>query len=318
MKTFIVLFFILIVNLSANTSLEKHLKSEIRAEVYAQNLIEGGYNTKAHTFIEKALLKYKKNEALLMFNATSLYHLKKLQEAKNYFKLTLEVNPSNEQASKFIELINAQENSKQNHVISNVIDYLSDKGLDFIMIFLAFLGGEIIAKKYTKCSKNTITLAIEKYKNRKKLSLKKGRISFAFKHMISNIFSFCTVLETLVILTIVIALLIVLLMTEFLSGFTFFVSESFTTLSETSIWEHTGIMFFALLFITLVLRFIMIVLEYEDNKELYLIEVVEQLERLFANKSYVLLYKALEKLNEEDLQQFEKYLSLEFKEYYSK
>jgi len=319
MKYLFVWIFLVTISFS-NENFEKHLVSELRAEVYAQNLLDGGYDEDLQSFLSQALKKYPENEDMLMYNATSLYHLKKLQESKKYFKKALKVNPANEQASDFIEKIEDQESSQENKVLEKLIEYLSDKGLDFLMIFLAFLGGEIIAKKYTQCSKYTFLVSVAKYRNRKDLaSSYLERIKFSVSNCCASktIISICSFLEVLIAFTIVIALLIVWLMIEFLSGFTMLLSEPIALLSSHTLWTHSAQIFFLLLFFTIFIKFVAYLQSFEDDESLYILEVVEQLEQLYDNKEYILLQKAISKIkeNKEELNLIISKINGDFKEY---
>lgn len=297
--------------LCADASFEKALSSEIKAEVYAQNLLDGGYEKETNEFLIQALERYPENATLLMFRGTALFNLKDLENAKKYFMMVLDKDSTNEQASKFIGLIEDQEEAKENKAVGNLIEYLSDKGLDFIMIFLAILGGEIIARKYNQCSSYETGSIIEKFKKRQLLSKKViSRVSFSLKQccLIRGVFTFCFLLEILVTLTIIFALLIVWLMIEFLFEITIFLSESIDTLTSDAIWNHSIDSFIWLTVITLLLRFVMKISEY-DNKELtYVIELAEHIEKLYTGQSYGRFYDALESLSDEDYQNLKLYL----------
>ena len=300
---FIILFLFSFVQ--ADAAFDKALSSELRAEVYAQNLLDGGYEKEADEFLVKALDSYPENVTLLMFRGTALFNLKDLESAKKYFMMVLEKDFTNEQASEFIGLIEGQEEAKENKAVSSLIEYLSDKGLDFVMIFLAFLGGEIIARKYNTCTTHETMSAIRKFLQRQELSKSfTSRITFSLQQCCFSraMFSFCSLLEILVTLTIVFALMIVWLMVEFLFEITVFLDESLNTLTSDAIWSHSVGLFLWLGVITLVLRFLMKMTEYNNKEEKYVIELSEHIEKLYTNQSYGRFYDALDYLSDEDYQ----------------
>jgi tetratricopeptide (TPR) repeat protein len=308
------LFFILLSLFSflvADGVSNKALSSEVRTEVYAQNLLDGGYDKKADDFLIQALDSYPGNVTLLMFRGTALFNLKYLENAKKYFMLVLEKDPTNEQASNFISLIEHQEKAKKNKAVGNLIEYLNDAGLDFLMIFLAFLGGRIIDRKYDACTAHETIFVIKKFHNRQILSKNiLYRMFFSLKEccFTQRRLNFCTLLEALVTLTIVIALLVVWLFLEFLFEITLFLNESIHTLTSNAIWSHTVDSFIVLGIITLILRFWMKVGLFHDKEENYIIELAEDLEKLYTEQSYGYLYETLELLSSKDYEDLKPYI----------
>ena len=195
MKKIIVLICLLFITLLAKDN-SKYLKSEIRAEVKAEKLIDGGYYNEAKDFLKKATSKYSNNASLYAYYGKVFYQLGDLETAKLQFLLSLKIDPTNELSSGFVKLINEQEAASVNENIQNTLDYLSDKGFDFIMIFLAFLGGEVIAKRYSRCAnvqeKNALIIYISDV----------NYISKKFQFYIKNIFlnPVCSFLSMLIIM----------------------------------------------------------------------------------------------------------------------
>ena len=68
------------------------------------------------------------------------------------------------------ELIQEQEDALENKDVESLLGFIQDKGLDFLMIFLAFLGGEIIAKRYNMCQNSSIYIMANHFIQRKSLT----------------------------------------------------------------------------------------------------------------------------------------------------
>jgi len=314
MKRLILVILLLLTTLYSETTIDKNLSTPERAEVHIENLVDGGYYDEANIFLDEALKHYPNDIILLMNKGTALFNLKDLEGARKYFVLVLEKDPRNELASDFIELIEEQEEAKENKAVGGLVDYLSDSGLDFLMIFLAFLGGEIIARKYSVCTSNETVSIINKFKDRKKLSTSlKSRISFSFSEccLRKDVISFCSFLEILVTFTIVITLLIAFLLTEFVFNITLFISEPLLTLTENILWEHILYTFIVMIVITIFFRFSMKISSYDDNEEQYTIGIAEHLEKLYTSQEYKRLYAALESVSASDYDVFQCYMHKE-------
>ena len=311
MKQLILVSLLLLTTLFSDTISPVNLSSSTRAEVHVQDLVDGGYYDEANTFLDVALKKYIDNITLLMNKGTVLFNLKDLEGAKKYFVLVLEKDPRNELASEFIVLIEEQEDAKENKTVHGLVDYLSSSGLDFLMIFLAFLGGEIIARKYSKCTSNETMSIINTFKERKGLSSSlSSRIYFSFREccLSKKVVSFCSFLEILVTFTIVITLLIAFLLTEFVFNITLFISEPLLTLTEAGLWEHISYTFVVMIVITILFRFSMKILSYDNNEEQYTIGIAEHLEKLYTSQEYKRLYAALEFISINDYDMFQPYM----------
>lgn len=306
MRTLFLLMFVLAAQLLfADAASEKALDSKMRAEVYAQELIDAGEYKRANDFLARAIERYPDSDTLLMFNGTSHFYLKQLEEAKKYFRLVLQIDPRNEQASAFIATIEEQEAAQENEIIGSLVEYLGDKGFDFLMIFLAFLGGEIIARRYNECNAAEIEGLIDAYKHRSALVrswraravFTVGRCCFS-----RNVFTFCFLLDIVVTVIIAVTLLILWLLPEFLFGITLFLDESVTTISSDSLWWHIVKVFVVMIILTLAIRLWGVVRNFESREERYAVAVAEHIETLFFENAYGRFYDALEALSPQELQ----------------
>jgi len=291
--------------LLADTEADRALTSKMRAEIYAQELTDAGEYEKAGLFLEQAIGRYPDSDTLLMFKGTSHFYLKELDEAKKYFRLVLEIDPRNEQASKFIKTIEEQEAAKENEAVGKLLNYLNDKGFDFLMIFLAFLGGEIIARRYNECGASESGALLAAFKARGSLarSLRARAVYTVSRCCLSrNVLTFCFFLEVLVSVIIAVTLLIVWLLAEFLFGITLFLEESLPTLSAEAIWHHVFVMFAVMMAVTLLLRLWTKVRGFESRPERYALALVAHLETLYDERAYGRFYDLLEAFSWEELE----------------
>lgn len=292
--------FILLFSISLFAS-QKELDSQIRAEVYAQNLVDAGEYKKAKEFLQRAKEKYQDSESLWMFSATVAYELKDFDEAKLNFIKTLEINPKNEQASHFKELIQKQESASKNKDLEDLFSYLNDKGLDFLSIFLAFLGGEIIARKFAKCSNLQERNLVKQYSQKDKLTNScLSRISFAFKNYISikYMFSFCAFLQLLIVGLIASSIMIFILLSELLIDITIFSSVSLSHLSTLELQEYILNVFICSVIFTLVVQFFMYLAYLKESSKKVDLELSQYLEELSSNNKLDKLYHVIEEMKE--------------------
>ena len=290
---------VLILFLSFNIfASDKYLKSELKSEVYAQNLYEGGYYKKAKKFLKKARVKYPQSEFLWSFSASVAYELKDFETAKIYFIKTLELNPKNEQASHFKELIEKQESASENKVLEDLFAYLNDKGIDFLSIFLAFLGGEIIARKYAKCRSLDERNILRQFKDKEKLSSSLGyRLVFASKNYINIRLSFCSFFQLIILFLISCSVLIFFLLFELLVGVSLFTSIELSHMNVSNLWEYILKIFIYTTIFTMVFQFITYVIHLSISSTKVDIELAQYLEELSANNRLDKLYNVVEELN---------------------
>ena len=144
-----------------------NLCSEEELEAIIQDQIEGGYIKEASVLLEDAKGVYPKNAVLLVFSGRTAYEMGDLTTARNNYLLALDIDPNNEIAAANINQIESQAEATENKVVSGVLEYLGDKGLDFLMIFLAFLGGELLAKKQVVCESRNIVNTVNRYLRKK-------------------------------------------------------------------------------------------------------------------------------------------------------
>jgi len=303
------LWFILVVLMSLTISLyaemteEEALQSCEKAEVYAFQLNDGGYYKETLQFAKKALKRCSSSSELHMYLGTAYFHLKNFDEAKKNFRQVLEIDPRNEQAADFIKLIEEQEEAKENEIVGELLEYLRDKGFDFLMIFLAFLGGEIIARRYKQCSNLETETLVDTYHHRKRLA---HSLSYRVYYVLSrccfskNIFTFCFFLEMIVSIIIAMTMLIIWLLVEFQFQVPLFLTEPLNTLSNVGLQKHLFEMFSLMFFLTLLIRFILKVNSLHMKEETFALALVEHLEKLYAEQSYVYFYEVIDHLDIKD------------------
>jgi len=275
-----------------------------KAEVKAQNLLEGGYYKEAKLFLEEERVKYPNSEALWIFSATTEYELKNFDSAMLYFKKTLEINPKNEQASDFISKIEAQEEAQENKALSQLFDWLGDKGLDFLLIFLAFLGGEIIAKKYVKCSSREEKNIVKQYAlNKQLLSSFTSRLKFTITHFfdIKKMFCFCGFLNVIMVVCISGALLIVWLVIELVGNFNFFISSQLNFMNPSELWMYAINAFGIFTFFTISLQFIMYLIYVSSSSKDVKLDMIEYIEKISENNHLNKLDKFVTELKKHNI-----------------
>jgi tetratricopeptide (TPR) repeat protein len=164
---------------------EKSLLSLDRAEVYASRLVQRNELDDATRFIKEARKKYKNSFQLLYWNGELYLEEGKLDLAEKCFRQALVLKKNNKLAKQKIEYIQEQKEAKENSDVADLLAVVNDKGLDFLMIFLAFLGSELIAKRYNTCQNNSIYTIGQNYLRRKQLEAYRKE-SF-FKRLFSQI-----------------------------------------------------------------------------------------------------------------------------------
>jgi len=302
MKVFL-LFFFFTIFLFANTDkiFEKQLSSQNRAEIYLENLVFDGEFSKAEKFLVIANKKYPNNANLLCWSGKLYIEKKELELAKNYFLKVLALDPINEIAKLQLELIEEQENIKENKNIEQLLNFIEDKGLDFLMIFLAFLGGELIAKRYNVCKNSSVYIMANHFikekllKNHTKLNI----IIDNYKQL--EIFSFCFFINLLIIITIALVLMIIWLFITFHYELSIFIYGDFLTMNAKEIEYNFMIAFVFTFFITLITRMFMQYMELPEESIIYEISFVEELDRLASSGEYVALYKVMQYLKKHNL-----------------
>lgn len=273
--------------------IQKELSSQTRAEVFLQNKIEGGYYKDAEKFFQSAHKKYDRDSELLRWGGELYLQTNKLDKAKRYFVESLALDPSNEICSTKIEQIEAQEKAQENKDVGKLLSILWDKGLDFLMIFLAFLGGEIIGKRYHSCQHDTVNEIAEYYLHRKMLA---SNASYRLKFLVSQylsqkFFSFCFILKFLVITVITMTLLITWLFIEFSYDINIFLESPLLTLNADEIAQHIYVFFTLFFILSLIVRAIITYLQFPKEEKLYELIFVENLDRLINEAAYTKLYE---------------------------
>ena len=271
----------------------KSLASLGRAEVYVATLVQRNELEDATSFLKEVHKKYKDSFELLYWQGE--LHLEKgeLDLAESYFRQALVLKKNHELTRKKIEYIQEQKEAKENDNIEDLMGLVKDKGLDFLMIFLAFLGGEIIAKRYSICKNSSIYLIAARYIHRDSLSSSFiNRFFFTLKHIIPKKFSLqCLLINFLALTTMTIAMLIPLLFIEFHWAITLILNQPILTMDADAIELHVESLFGVLFLITLVSVYLFRMLSLAKKAHIYEIEFVEELDVLLDKGAYTDLYK---------------------------
>jgi len=130
----------------------KHLKNKDRAEVYAEKLLDKGDYTLVKDFLNCAINKKgMKSATIYLYLGDAYIKLDQLKKAKIELLHSIKMDPNNELIAKKIQSVEYMIEASENDDLGDALDLLYDKGFDFLMIFLAILAGEVIARQYTNC-----------------------------------------------------------------------------------------------------------------------------------------------------------------------
>lgn len=291
------LFFIILFSFGfSNDFYEKDLSSQDKAEVKALNLNDAGDYEQTIDFTKKALLSYPNSAELNMYLATALYNKNNLEEARVFFTKVLSIQPANEQAANFISIIDNQQDAKDNKYINSGLDWLQNKGIDFITVFLGFLAGEMIAKHYMQCKGYTTLSTIKLFVYRREIN-SINKYKFILQNI--NIFSKCFYLNIIIGLIAILGIFVGIVLLEFLFKISFL---SFSSIQGFTIDEITS---------HIVLLFCIIFIFYFLSKFIYsaktLNKRIENIDRVLAQNFidlvqanlFVVLHNSLRKLKEE-------------------
>ena len=299
MLRIIVITFILLnsINLFAG-GFDKYLKSQLRSEIKIQKLVndEGDY-AKALKFSKVALAKYQDSLMIQLYRAKALYLTNELHQAKVLFIKILEKDPTNDIATGFITKIEEQEEANKNKDLESILDYMSDKGFDFLMIFFGFLGAEVLAKRYQECEKYSYIIAIKHYLRNYTDDTnyyKFNRLIFDAKEYLKNFFSICNFMSIIVVFTVSLAFAISVFWFELVGYLGFFLSDDFLkSVSADQLWMHFKVILFSSIFLIYLQKIIASLLEPRATKE----DVSYTLEELIANNEYKILREMVYELN---------------------
>jgi len=258
-------------------------KEEKIVFIKASHLIDKGYDKKALIMLNKTLKKYPHNDKLLTLKAKALKDLKRLDEAKIILQKALNINPENVIAIELIKNIEDIENSVVNKALEDTLEWISDKGIDFLFIFLGFLGGELLNLAYQNCNKLKEQRLLLSYIRKKEFTLRSIN---------------CIFIDFLIYLTVAIAFTIPFLLAEL------FIEPSYLKyITKEGLIIHIGIVFFIFLLFVFIYNFYKkrikktveneiiadIFLRYLDEKNIYLLKQNlkllnnEQLENILQN-----------------------------------
>lgn len=273
MKNIILIFFI------CSTSLFAITKSEKYTFIKTNKLISQGYYKKAIKILNPVILEFNKNDNLLYLKGKALKELGELEQATLVLKKVLSINQDNIFARKLIDEIALIENAKQNNVVQATLEWLSDKGIDFLFIFFGILGGELLLKELAECEKKSNNNAIKRYVDslidnalyRKHISIK------------------CFFIDSLILLTTSIALVVVILLVEVLLNLQYLDDMTYDTM-----WIHVFIIFSCITLVQILIKV------FEKEEQLKVCDISDSLLEYLHNDELKLLryqFKVLELLD---------------------
>jgi len=290
-----ILFLVLIFSLSplhADIDYNKYLKSEVRSQIILQKLVEDeGDYLKAIKFGKLGHEKYNKNIFILSYYGKAMYLNGDLENSKIIFMNVLAKDPTNDIASEFIKKIEEQELAQKNKDLEITLGYLSNQGLDFLMIFLGFLGAEVLAKRYGKCESNNSKEIIHEYiwikNNQNSINL------FFLKNYIKNIFicPICSILQIVILTTTAICITLIINWLELMGYLKLIISEDKLKIITTKeLWLH---FLFVLLSVFIVMIIYKISLKFRDRKKTE-IDIANELQTIALKGNFELLKECVD------------------------
>jgi len=275
----------------------KYLKSQTRAEIMTQKLVDdiGDYE-EAVEFSQSAIYLYPESLMISQYRAKALYLVNNLEESKQLFIHILEIDPSNDVAADFIVKIEAQEEAQKNKDLEEVLGYLSDKGLDFVMIFLGFLGAEVLAKRYNTCEEDKYLMVVERYVDNYYVinsSLLQKSI-YTFREYFTKFFTICNLLTIIIILTLSIAISITLSWVEFMGYMSMILSEDdLRVITSDELWTNY-LAILAIISLAIVINRVVALIRTPTETE---VEVADILQELAVNNEFSLLRENINIIN---------------------
>jgi len=276
----------------------KYLKSELRAKIKLQKLVDdAGDYKEALKFSKKALEKYSSSLMIKQYRAKALYLTKDLKNAKILFMHILEEDPTNDIAADFINKIEQQENAHKNKDLEEVIGYITGQGFDFLLIFLGFLGAEVLAKRYHACENNNYIDTIEYYINNYKYEeagYKLNRFLYKTKKYLLNFFSICNLLSLIILFIISTSLTLIFFCVELIGHFDVILSEDILkSITTDELWRHFIITFVIISLAIVLNKVISSIREPKENEN----DVADTLQELVMSGEYAILRENISKLN---------------------
>jgi tetratricopeptide (TPR) repeat protein len=297
-KIAIILLFLFSFSFAQN--FDKYLKSERRASIGLQKLVdnEGDYK-KAVEFSKLAIKKYPKSIMIRQYRAKALYLTKNLDEAKILFIKILEEDPTNDIAADFIKKIEKQEEAHKNKDLEDILEYIADKGLDFLLIFLGFLGAEVLAKRFNSCYSGNYISVVKRYvyyyniENPGYLD----KLVFITKNYFrpSNFISMCNFLSIIVLLIMSTSFTLGYYWLEIQGYVNIFISEeSLKTISGSDLGYNYLVLWVIFSILMVAFKTFVLLLNDFETKE----DVADTLQELFENGEYSTFRHRLSLLND--------------------
>jgi tetratricopeptide (TPR) repeat protein len=263
-------------------------------QIKSAELINKGMYKDAIRLIEKGILKYPDNDYLIALLGSGYKGLKDIEKAEIYFQKALEINPNNEFALAYIEETKKTKELLKNSTQEEVYDFLKDKGVDLLFIFLGFLAGELLASLILKCDKENWRLLLYKIqlKQQKDLNIlnPKYLIKIANKYIFE---SACPLKTVLVFITLLITFVLFSLVIEFIIGSEYLLSIK----SNDAFLEHLLEISIIASFILILLWILKIIVTYNKKEEEQELRLLRVMHTMYQNQEVFELHIILKELS---------------------
>jgi hypothetical protein len=233
------------------------------------------------------------------YRAKALYLTKNLDEAKILFIKILEEDPTNDIAADFIKKIEKQEEAHKNKDLEEVIEYIHGQGFDFLLIFLGFLGAEVLAKRFNSCYSGNYISVVKRYvyyyniENPGYLD----KLVFITKNYFrpSNFISMCNFLSIIVLLIMSTSFTLGYYWLEIQGYVNIFISEeSLKTISGSDLGYNYLVLWVIFSILMVAFKTFVLLLNDFETKE----DVADTLQELFENGEYSTFRHRLSLLND--------------------
>jgi len=153
-----ILIAVLLLGCSLTVAQAKQVTTKTRAIVYSQQLIDAGELVIATEFLNRAVIKFPRNDNLWSLYGQALYESRQIDTAEDAFRKALRINPLNKMAKTYVEVIRETSiatTSLEAQVFESVV---WDKLGDIVVLALGFFLGSLMSVYYRKFNERRFVL----------------------------------------------------------------------------------------------------------------------------------------------------------------
>jgi tetratricopeptide (TPR) repeat protein len=285
------LYFICIVffvsSLNANNPV---LENKKLLQIKSSNLVNKGMYKEAIILLEQGIERYPNNDYLISQLGRCYQGQNNIDKAEIYYQKALKINPNNELALLYIEKTKKTKKLLKNDTQEEVYNFLKDKGVDLLFIFLGFLAGEILATILMRCDRNNWKLIVYKIQLKQEQNLYLLNPKYLIKIVYKYIFdSVCPLKIILSYITLLMTSILIFISYEIINN-----SVNITTSHQ--LWQYIfNISIYATIIIFLG-WIIKIGLDYKNTQNVR-IKLIETLHKMYQNQNIIEMHELLQELS---------------------